>query len=151
MALSAASTVRSSVKRWPGSRRRASGWPSAWREPRSSERDEAGHGGERHAQRPAVALGAAELGVVGLDQHVLIGLDAGDLEREDVRRFAGQQGGLPALVAGGLVGLLGLPALGELGRDLDLAEADADAGHGGIAGQREAVDGLDRLAGSPRR
>ena len=44
-------------------------------------------------------------------------------------------------------------AFGKLGLDLDLAEPDADAGHGGVAGQREAVDGLDRLRDSaaPKR
>ena len=47
----------------------------------------------------------------------------------------------PCSLASVVVGL-GLLALLQLGADLDVAEADADGGDGGVAGQREAVGGL---------
>ena len=110
--------------------------------PASSDRTYRGAVVSGTAQRPAGPLRPRQLDVGRLDGDLLVGPDPGDLEGEDVGGLAGGQGGLPALLLGPVVVGLGLLAFLQLGADLGVAEADADGGDGGVAGQREAVGGL---------
>src|SRR5574341_1678739 len=101
--------------------------------------------GQWDSERPAGAFCASELQIRSFDRDLLIGLDAGDVERENIRRFARRQSRLPAFAPGFLVYGFRLPALFQFGVDFDLAEADSHIGDRRIAGQRETIDGLQRL------
>ena len=101
--------------------------------------------GQRQAQLPARPVGDGGLGEGRLDRHVLVRLQARELEREHVRRLAGAHRRLAALLPGCLVLRLRLGARHQAGRDRHLAEADHQPGNGSVARQRKAVDGFEHL------
>src|SRR5262249_3822654 len=97
-------------------------------------------GCQRNSQRPAGAFGPRKLRVRSLDSDLLIGLNASHAQRKYVGRFARRQRSLPAFTYGLVVIGLRLLAFLQFGADLNIAEGDTHAGHGGVAGQREAID-----------
>jgi len=96
--------------------------------------------GERDPQGPPDSVDVGELDVGRIHHHILVRLQTGQAQCEDVGGFAGRQGRLPATTPGLLIVRLGATPLLQCGDDLHVPETHGHAAHCSVAREGEAVD-----------